>query len=155
MDRIDKIILLPPLFGFLDCLSTLHAQFCGFPLEKYEAGFLASFFAKAGLFVYYIPISISVFALISCMLFYLRKLQIVKKFPTSYQKVVFLLILLEAFFIPTWQIHTILSNILFTKMISINLENILALATTLTLPIVMFVFTKKEIRKSYQENFQT
>lgn len=155
MDRIDKIILLPPILGLLDCLSTLHAQFCGFPLEKYEAGFLASFFAKAGLFVYYIPISISVFALISCMLFYLRKLPMAKKLPNSYQKAIFLCILLEAFFIPTWQIHTILSNILFTKMIPIDLENMLAFTATLTFLIVIFVFTKKEITKSYQENFQT
>jgi len=146
-------MLLPPFLGLLDCLSTFYAEYCGFPLEKYEAGFLASSFINAGLFAYYIPISMLVFALISCMMLYLRKLPIVKKFPTNYQKCFFLFILFEAYFIPTWQIHTIVSNVLFTKTIFVELESMLTFTATLTFLIVMFVLTRKEM-KSYQEIFK-
>lgn len=53
LDSVDKIVLILPLLGFLDVLSTLYLQARGYPLELYEFGFFASFFVGVGLTYFY------------------------------------------------------------------------------------------------------
>lgn len=56
LSRLDKVILVLPVLGVLDVLSTLYVGYVGYSLERYEAGFLAGFFARHGLLYLYIPV---------------------------------------------------------------------------------------------------
>jgi len=89
LSRLDKVILVLPVLGVLDVLSTLYTSYLGYPLERYEAGFLAGFFAKYGLLYLYIPVYLGILAGMSWVL-----LRIKRKLNSSalLDKLVFLLL---------------------------------------------------------------
>ena len=60
LSRLDKVILVLPVLGVFDVLSTLYLGYLGYPLERYEAGFLAGFFARHGLLYLYVPVYLGI-----------------------------------------------------------------------------------------------
>ena len=73
LSRLDKVILVLPILGVFDVLSTLYVGFLGYPLERYEAGFLASFFAKHGLLYLYIPVYLGILVSIVWVLLRIKR----------------------------------------------------------------------------------
>jgi hypothetical protein len=147
LSRIDTVIMFPPFLAIFDCISTLYAEYRGFPLEQYETGFFASSFAKAGIFVYYIPVAVTYFALVSMIFYYMKKKRFFLKDSVKNQKLFFALFLIGVYLLPTWQIHTMLSNVLFTTAMQNSLKIVTGLALALIAFVFMILFTKSEIRK--------
>jgi len=146
LSRIDTVIMFPPFLAIFDCLSTLYAEYCGFPLEQYETGFFASSFAKAGGFAYYIPIAVIYFAAVSIIFYYMKKKRLFLKDSSKHQKLFFAVFLIGVYLIPTWQIHTVLSNVLFTTALQNSLKIFAGSAVSLIAFALMLLFTKNEIR---------
>lgn len=138
--------MFPPLLAIFDCLSTLYAEYCGFPLEQYEAGFFASSFAKAGGFAYYVPVAVAYFAAVSILFYYMKKKRLFLKDSSKHQKLFFSFFLIAVYLIPTWQIHTVLSNVLFTTALQNSLKTFAGSAMSLIAFALMLLFTKSEIR---------
>lgn len=72
LNRLGTLISLLPVLGVFDLFSTLYIHWMGYPIEKYEAGFFASIFAKAGLLYLYVPIYFAFFFAISFGLHHIK-----------------------------------------------------------------------------------
>lgn len=147
LSRIDAVIMFPPFLAIFDCLSTLYAACRGFPLEQCESGFFASFFAKAGGFAYYVPIAVTYFTAVSVMFYYVKKKRLFLKDTSEHQKLFFAFFLLAVYVIPTWQIYTVLSNVLFTTALQNSLKIFAESAASLIAFALMLLFTKSEIQR--------
>lgn len=108
LSRLDKVILVLPILGVFDVLSTLYAGYLGYPLEKYEAGFLAGFFAMHGLLYLYVPVYLGILVGMAWGL-----LRIKRRLNPSVllDKVVFLLLVGVVCFVYAQLFGTILTNI--------------------------------------------
>lgn len=146
LSRIDAVIIFPPFLAIFDCLSTLYVEYCGFPLEQCETGFFASSFAKAGGFAYYIPVAVTYFAAVSMIFYYMKKKRLFLKDSSKHQKLFVALFLIGVCLIPTWQIHTVLSNVLFTTALQDSLKIFAGPMVSLIAFALMLLFTKSEIR---------
>lgn len=153
LSKIDAVIMFPPFLAIFDCLSTLYAEYRGFPLEQYETGFFASSFAKAGGFAYYIPIMVTYFAAVSMIFFFIKRKRLFLKDSAKHQKLFFAFFLIGVCLIPTWQIHTVLSNVLFTTALQNSLKILAGSAASLIAFALMLLFTKSEIR-NYAVTYQ-
>lgn len=147
LSRIDAVIMFPPLLAIFDCLSTLYAEYCGFPLEQYETGFFASSFAKAGGFAYYVPVVVAYFTAVSVIFYYVKKKRLFLKDSAKHQKLFFAFFLIAVYLIPTWQIYTVLSNVLFTTALQNSLKIFAESAVSLISFALMLLFTKSDIRR--------
>jgi len=49
-----------PVLGVLDVATTFYISSLGYPLEEYEIGFFASYFARMGLLPYYVPVYLAI-----------------------------------------------------------------------------------------------
>jgi len=112
LTRLDGVILLLPFFGFLDLISTLYAQYRGYSLGKFEIGFFASYFVKAGALYYYIPLYFLIlFGMVAGMIYIRSKLAPSSGWP---DKMVFLLLVICVGVIETKLVGTAVSNMLLT-----------------------------------------
>lgn len=66
MDRVDKLILLLPLWSLLDIASTFYTESQGYSLVLYEAGLLAGLFVRMGLTHVYLAAYLLIVAGIVC-----------------------------------------------------------------------------------------
>jgi hypothetical protein len=109
LNRLDEVIMVLPVLGALDVLSTLYAAYLGYSLERYEAGFLAGYFARLGLLYLYIPVYLGILIGMVWVL-----LQIKKKLKPSalLGKAVFLLLVGVVCFMYARLFGTIVMNIL-------------------------------------------
>ena len=60
LSPLDRVILLLPVLGVLDILSTFFAGWRGIPIQLYESGLFASYFAQRGLIHIYIFIYLGI-----------------------------------------------------------------------------------------------
>ncbi|MFQ5758287.1 MAG: hypothetical protein ACE5IF_01265 [Candidatus Bathyarchaeia archaeon] len=109
LNRLDKVILVLPVLGVFDVLSTLYAGYLGYSLERHEAGFLAGFFARHGLLYLYIPVYLGILVSMAWAL-----LRIKRRLNSSavVDRVVFLLLVGVVCFIYARLFGTILMNVL-------------------------------------------
>jgi len=109
LSRFDKVILVLPVLGVLDVLSTLYGGCLGYSLERYEAGFLASFFARLGLLYVYIPVYLGILAGMAWVLLRIKR----ELSPSALlDKVVFLLLVGVVCFMYARLFGTIIMNVL-------------------------------------------
>jgi len=109
LSRLDKVILVLPVLGVFDVLSTFYGGYLGYPLERYEAGFLASFFARHGLLYVYIPVYLGILAGMAWVLLRIKR----ELSPSaSLDKVVFLLLVGVVCFMYARLFGTIIMNVL-------------------------------------------
>jgi len=117
LSRFDKVILVLPALGVLDVLSTLYGGYLGYPLERYEAGFLASFFARHGLLYVYIPVYLGILAGMAWVLLRIKR----ELSPSALlDKVVFLLLVGVVCFVHARLFGTIIMNVLLFSSRSIS-----------------------------------
>jgi len=121
LTRLDGVILLLPFFGFLDLISTFYAQYRGYSLGKYEVGFFASYFAKAGALRFYIPLYFLIlFGMAAGMIYIRSKLAHFSGWP---DKIVFLLLVICVGVIEATLVGTAVSNILLTMAMRTEIRN--------------------------------
>ena len=109
LSRLDKVILVLPVLGVFDVLSTFYGGYLGYPLERYEAGFLASFFARHGLLYVYIPVYLGILAGMAWVLLRIKR----ELSPSALlDKVVFLLLVGVVCFMYARLFGTIIMNVL-------------------------------------------
>ena len=109
LSRLDKVILVLPVLGVFDVISTLYVGYLGYSLEKYEAGFLAGFFARHGLLYLYIPVYLGILVGMAWVVLHIKR----KLSPSALlDKVVFLLLVGVVCFMYARLFGTILMNIL-------------------------------------------
>ena len=109
LSRLDKVILVLPVLGVFDVISTLYVGYLGYSLEKYEAGFLAGFFARHGLLYLYIPVYLGILVGMAWVVLHIKR----KLSPSALlDKVVFLLLVGVVCFMYAQLFGTILMNIL-------------------------------------------
>lgn len=107
--RLDKVILALPVLGVFDVLSTLYIGYLGYPMDKYEVGFLAGFFARHGLLYLYIPVYLGILVGTAWVLLHIKR----KMNPSALlDRVVFLLLVGGICVIYAGLVGTILMNIL-------------------------------------------
>jgi len=109
LSRLDKVILVLPVLGVFDVLSTLYVGYLGYPPATYEAGFLAGLFARHGLLYLYIPVYLGILVSIVWVL-----LRIKRELRPSVllDKVVYLLLVGVVCFIYARLFGTIVMNVL-------------------------------------------
>ncbi len=107
--RLEKVILVLPVLGVFDVLSTLYISYLGFPLEKYEGGFLAGFFVRHGLLYLYVPVYLGILFGVAWVLLHIKR----KLNPSaSLDKVVFALLVVVVCFMYARLFGAILMNLL-------------------------------------------
>lgn len=108
LSNLDKVILVLPVLGVFDVLSTLYAGYLGYSLERYEVGFLAGFFARHGLLYLYIPVYLGILVGMTWVLVHIKK----KLNPSvSFDKFIFLLLVGAVCFIYARLFGTIVMNV--------------------------------------------
>jgi len=109
LSRLDKVILVLPVLGVFDVSSTLYAGYLGYPLERYEGGFLAGFFARHGLLYVYIPVYLGTLVGMAWVLLRIKR----KLNPSALlDKAVFLLLVGVVCFMYARLFGTIIMNVL-------------------------------------------
>ena len=143
LTRLDKVILLLPFFGFLDLISTLYAQYRGYSLGKYEVGFFASYFAKAGALHYYIPLYFLIlFGMAAGMIYIRSKLALSSGWL---DKIVFLLLVACVGVIEATLVGTAVSNMLLTTATRTEIRNFGKTIAYLVTILVVLWSAKNEI----------
>ena len=143
LTRLDKLILILPFFGFLDLISTFYAEYRGYSLGKYEVGFLASYFFKAGSLYYYIPLYFLIlFGMAAGMLYIRSKLALSSSWP---DKIVFLLLVMSVGIIEAKLVGTAVSNVLLTTATRTELRDFGKTMAYLVIILVVLWSAKNEI----------
>jgi uncharacterized membrane protein len=131
-----------PVLGVFDLCSTLYVHLLGYPLDKYEAGLLPAFFAKAGFFYLYIPIYFAILFVVSFGLYHISN---DLKPSVLLDKLIVLLIAGTVCFIYARLTGVILSNFLFNANFISRTSVMWSGYITATLVVLAFVY--KELLK--------
>jgi len=72
LSRINMAIWILPVLGFLDVVTTFYVSSLGYPLERHEVGLFASYFARMGLLLYYVPLYLIILSIFSFVLWQMK-----------------------------------------------------------------------------------
>lgn len=73
LSRLDRVIVFLPILGVLDVLSTFFAAWQGHPIEEYETGLVAAFFAQRGLLSLYVFVYLGILVAMSGVLLFIKR----------------------------------------------------------------------------------
>jgi len=73
LSRLDRVILILPVLGILDVLSTFFAAWRGYSLHLYEVGVFASYFAQKGLLHLYVFIYLGILVGVAGVLLFIKR----------------------------------------------------------------------------------
>ena len=73
LSRLDRVILILPVLGILDMLSTFFAAWRGYSLYLYEVGLFASYFAQKGLLHLYVFIYLGILVGVAGVLLFIKR----------------------------------------------------------------------------------
>ena len=73
LTRLESVIVLLPILGVLDVLSTFFAAWQGYPIAEYETGLVAAFFAQRGLLSLYVFVYLGILIAMSGVLLFIKR----------------------------------------------------------------------------------
>lgn len=73
LSKLDWVILVIPVLGIFDVLSTFFAAWQGYPVYLYEVGLFASYFAQKGLLHLYIFVYLGILSGITAVLLFIKR----------------------------------------------------------------------------------
>ncbi len=72
LSRLDWVILVLPVLGVLDVVSTFFAAWRGYPIYLYEVGLFASYFAQEGLLLFYVFVYLGILSGMAVALVFIK-----------------------------------------------------------------------------------
>ena len=145
LSPIDRVILLLPVLGILDILSTFFADWRGIPIQLYESGLFASYFAQRGLIHIYIFIYLGILSGMAGTLLFIKHEVSSNKF---FDELVLFLLVVAICLIEAVLVNTILANFL----LGVNPRIILGVSQSLrwlvytSVIIIIVVYSWGELR---------
>jgi len=128
LSHLDRVILLLPVLGILDILSTFFADWRGIPIQFYESGLFASYFAQTGLIHIYVFIYLGILSGMTGTLLFIKHEVSSSRF---FDELVLFLLVVTICLIEAVLTNTILANFLF----GVNPQIILGVSQSLRWPV--------------------
>jgi len=132
-----------PILGVFDVVSTLYVSSLGYPLEKIEVGFLASFFARKGLLYLYIPVYMLILCLAALFMLYVEKSL---DYNLLIDRIVLILLVGAVCTVDSTLISTIISNLAVSLQIQMSRFILLKNMTFVTAFIAIFLFLFNDLK---------
>lgn len=73
LSKLDWVILILPVLGIFDVLSTFFAAGRGYPIHLYEAGLFASYFAQTGLLHFYVFVYLGILSEMATLFLFIKR----------------------------------------------------------------------------------
>lgn len=109
LSNLDKVILLLPVMGVFDVLSTFFAAWQGYSLYIYEVGLFASYFAQRGLLILYVFVYLGILSGMAALLFFIKRDVSTSE---SHDELVLLLLVTTIYLLEAVLANVIVSNFL-------------------------------------------
>lgn len=144
LSNLEKAIVILPILGVEDVLSTLYIEYSNRPLKVYETGFFAKYFLNVGLLYLYIPIYLVILLGIAWVMLYIRR-----SLKPSFllDKVVFILLIGATCFMDSFLSGVIVSNILIglgRTLNPIELMDVMRVLVGISVGFTIISYIKKE-----------
>lgn len=109
LSKLECVILVLPILGILDVLSTFFAGWRGYPIHLYEAGVFASYFAQGGLLHLYVFVYLGILSGMAAVFIFIKREVSTGRF---YDEFLLLLLVAAICFIEAFLVGVIVSNFL-------------------------------------------
>jgi len=109
LSKLDHVFLVLPLLGVFDVLSTFFAVWQGYPIQGYEVGLFASYFAKKNLLHLYIFLYLGILSGMAAIFLFIKREVSTDRF---FDKLLLLLLVGAIYLIEALLTNVIVSNFL-------------------------------------------
>lgn len=110
LSKLDRVILLLPVLGILDVLSTFFVAWRGYPIYLYEVGLLAAYFAQIGFLYLYVFVYLGILSGMAAVFLFIKREISTGRF---YDELLLLLLIAIVCLVEAVMTGVIVSNFLF------------------------------------------